>query len=891
MNALTHNFGREISNQKSLDKTVLGNKGANLAQMCIMGLPVPPGFTLSVDLCRYYYTNEKELPKSLEQEVKNALAKVEEIIGKKFGDKRDPLLVSVRSGSCVSMPGMMETILNLGLNDATVVGLAEVSSDEKFAYDSYRRFIQMYAQVVLGLDNQMFVDCFDSKQEFISMQGGKDFEIQDYKDLVREFKKLVLQSHGQEFPQDPYTQLMNAIRAVLDSWMCNRAMIYRSLNAIPADLGTAITIQSMVFGNMGSTSATGVAFTRNPSNGENTVYGEFLLDAQGEDIVAGTKTPHPLNMDVKEQTQSDHQSLQELMPDIYEELFGIMKKLELHYRDMQDIEFTIQQGKLWMLQTRSGKRTPNAAVRIAYDMVGENLITKQQALLSINPHILDQLLHPTLDPKAKKNLFAKGLPASPGAASGTVVFSSEEAQKLSIMGHKVILVRTETSPEDIGGMYAAQGILTARGGMTSHAAVVARGMGKTCVAGAKKITIDYAAGKMTADGKEIKRGEHITIEGGLGEVLIGEMPTVSAGVSKYFKALMSWSDEFKSLEIRANAETPEDVKTSIDFGAVGIGLCRTEHMFFSKDRINIVRRMIVSKTTEERNQALKEIMPFQKSDFIQIFGMLCGKVANIRLLDMPLHEFLPNTKAELDELSAISRIDADEVATRVKELQEVNPMLGHRGSRLGITYPEIYLMQVKAICEAMVEVDAVNDFEVKAEIMVPLIATPKEMKALREMVEGEVKKAEATHSVKLNYKIGTMIELPRAAICSDQIANYSDYMSYGTNDLSQTTFGLSRDDAGSFIQDYIDKGILSVDPFIELDQEGVGELIKLSVERAKATNPLMKFGICGEHGGDPKSIEFFHKVNLDYVSCSPYRIPIARLAAAQAAIKSHSKKS
>jgi pyruvate,orthophosphate dikinase len=879
-----YNFGNGYADGNSLMKDILGGKGANLAEMCNLGLPVPPGFTIPTSLCNYYYENNKQLPGELKAEVSSAMQKIEEVLGKKFGDVTNPLLVSVRSGSKESMPGMMDTVLNLGLNNETVIGLAKKHKNERFAYDSYRRFIQMYSDVVLGIDHYLFEELIDLKKQDLDITLDVDLTVDDLKDLVNQFMAIVKQEHGKDFPQDVNEQLWGAIHAVFGSWMCQRAITYRKLHNIPESWGTAVNIQSMVFGNIDASSATGVAFTRNPSTGEKKLYGEYLINAQGEDVVAGIRTPQSIMIDGKN-PDAGLPTMQESMPKLYDEFVKVINKLEIHYRDMQDIEFTIQEDKLWILQTRSGKRTASSALKIAVDLVNEGLITKEEAIARIKPESLDQLLHPTIDSKVKYQTLCKGLPASPGAASGVIVFSADEAERRKSLGDKVILVRTETSPEDIHGMYAAEGILTSRGGMTSHAAVVARGMGRPCICGASSMSVDYKNKQITVSGHAIKEGEKITINGTSGEVIIGAVKTVQPDISGSFRQIMEWADEIKTLQIRTNAETSIDVKTALSFGAEGIGLCRTEHMFFETDRIMSVRKMILSDTVKDREAALAEILPMQKQDFIDIFNLMHARPINIRLLDPPLHEFLPHTDAEMKQVADATNLDHAFVENRCRQLSESNPMLGHRGCRLGITFPEIYKMQARAIFEAMVEVQKNSDFKLSIEIMIPLIATSKELEFLRDLIVNVAKEVDLQFNFKLEYQIGTMIELPRAALRAGEIAQLADFMSYGTNDLSQTTFGISRDDAGSFIPAYKERMILEHDPFVRLDEDGVGELITISVERARKTKPGLKIGVCGEHGGNPESILFFHKAGLNYVSCSPYRVPIARLSAAQAKLK------
>jgi pyruvate, orthophosphate dikinase len=879
-----YSFGDGKSEGDASMKNLLGGKGANLAEMSNMGLPVPPGFTITTEFCDFYYKNDKKFPDALRSEVAVALKQIEEKIGAKFGDEKNPLLFSVRSGARASMPGMMDTVLNLGLNDKTVLGLAEKSGNRRFAFDSYRRFIQMYSNVVLGFDHHNFEVILDEKKHEFGASADTDLTVENLEEIVALFKSEIKKELGRDFPQDVNEQLWGAVEAVFASWMNNRAIVYRQLNDIPASWGTAVNVQSMVFGNMGDTSATGVAFTRNPSTGEKELYGEYLINAQGEDVVAGIRTPQSITNSGKKQLDSTLPSMEETMPEVFAELERIYKKLELHYRDMQDIEFTVQNKKLWMLQTRNGKRTAHAAVKIAVDMVSEKLIDKKDALKRIDPMSLDQLLHPTLDPKAKVQVIAKGLPASPGAASGIVVFSSAEAEKKSENGGKVILVRVETSPEDIKGMHVSQGILTARGGMTSHAAVVARGMGTPCVSGASGLHVDHAGQFFTAGGVKVKEGEVITINGSTGDVILGLVPTLKPNLSGDFETIMKWADEVRVLKVRTNAETPLDCQTARDFGCEGIGLCRTEHMFFSEDRIISVREMILAETLEGRKKALAKLLPMQRKDFVEIFKIMAGLPVTIRLLDPPLHEFLPHKESEISEVAKAVGVDVSYVKHRISQLHEQNPMLGHRGCRLGISYPEIYEMQARAIFEAASIVKKETGKDVLLEIMVPLVATKKELQILKTLIVATEKSVEQETGANLNYMVGTMIELPRAALLADQIAEEAEFFSFGTNDLTQTTFGLSRDDSASFLGHYQKAGILEKDPFAELDQEGVGALIKIAVEKGKSTRKEIKLGICGEHGGNPASIDFCHRSGLNYVSCSPYRVPIARLAAARAAL-------
>ena len=879
-----YSFGDGESEGDSSMKNLLGGKGANLAEMCKMGLPVPPGFTITTEVCDFYYQNDRQFPSSLNLEVENSILEIEKIIGAKFGDIDNPLLFSVRSGSRASMPGMMDTVLNLGLNDKTVIGLADKSGNKRFAFDSYRRFIQMYSDVVLGFDHYNFEVIMDEKKQELGIIGDTELNAESLEEIVELFKQKIKEETGKDFPQDPREQLWGAISAVFSSWMNERAITYRALNNIPDSWGTAVNIQSMVFGNMGNTSATGVAFSRNPSNGQKELYGEYLINAQGEDVVAGIRTPQSITIGGKKQSGSDLISMEESMPVIFSELVGIYKRLELHYKDMQDIEFTVQNNKLWMLQTRNGKRTAHAAVKIVVDMVKEGLIDKKEAIKRIDPEILDQLLHPTLDPKAKVEIIGNALPASPGAACGAVVFSSEDAEKKS-EGKKVILVRLETSPEDIKGMHVSEGILTARGGMTSHAAVVARGMGKPCVSGASFIRIDYNAKFFTThSGITVKEGDIITINGSNGDVILGEVPTLKPNLSDDFKILMSWADEFRKLKIRANAETAVDCQTARDFGAEGIGLCRTEHMFFNEDRIISVREMILAEDLEGRKKALDKLLPMQEQDFIQIFKIMAGLPVTIRLLDPPLHEFLPHKDSDIIEVANQLGVEIDYVKRRNTQLKEENPMLGHRGCRLGISYPEIYEMQARAIFEAASRVKKQYNQDVLLEIMIPLVASKKEIEILKKLIIRVELEVEARQKIKLNYLVGTMIELPRAALMADEIALEAEFFSFGTNDLTQTTFGLSRDDSAGFLGHYQNAGIFKKDPFAELDLEGVGQLIEIAVTKGKSTRKDLKLGICGEHGGNPNSIYFFHKVGLNYVSCSPYRVPIARLAAAKASL-------
>ena len=866
-------------------KPLLGGKGANLAEMGKLGLPVPPGFTITTEVCTEFYKNNQKYPDDLKIQVEDAIKNIEKILGKNFGDVNNPLLVSVRSGARVSMPGMMDTVLNLGLNDKTVLGLIKKTNNETFAYDSYRRFIQMYSNVVLEVDHHNFEDLLDNYKLTKGVLSDTDLKAEDWKTIVGNYKDIVKKNTKKDFPQDSHEQLWGAISAVFQSWQNQRAKTYRRLNNIPEEWGTAVNIQSMVFGNMGNDCATGVAFTRNPSTGENSFYGEYLINAQGEDVVAGIRTPRNITKKERLESSSEDLSLEETMPEAFAELTKIYKKLETHYRDMQDIEFTIENKKLWMLQTRSGKRTAKASIKIAVDMVSEKLITKDEALLRIDPKILDTLLHPTLDPKAKKNIIAKGLPASPGAATGKVTFNADDAEQMKANNQNTILVRVETSPEDIHGMHAAVGILTCRGGMTSHAAVVARGMGRPCVSGAGVIKIDYAAKLFKVDNTEVKEGDIITIDGSTGEVMLGEVKTINPDISGDFSEMMKWADEVRTLKIRANAETPLDSRTARGFGAEGIGLCRTEHMFFDEERILYVRQMILSKTKEDRLKALDKILPFQRKDFVEIFTIMKGLPVTVRLLDPPLHEFLPKTEKEIDIVAKSLKIHSSEIKNRINYLHEENPMLGHRGCRLAISFPEIYEMQCRAIFEALYELQKQNVEAVIPEIMIPLVATEREIEILRELVDRIAQEIQKKNNFKVDYLVGTMIELPRAALNANNIAKHADFFSFGTNDLTQTTLGISRDDSGKFLDDYVENKIFKIDPFVSIDQDGVGELIKLACSRGLEAKKNIKLGICGEHGGDPDSIDFCHRAGLHYVSCSPYRVPIARLSAAQASIR------
>ena len=879
-------FGGGTSEGDASMRNMLGGKGANLAEMANLGLPVPPGFTIITDVCNAYYASGKAWPDGLDAQIDAALAQLESVTGKAFGDPADPLLVSVRSGARASMPGMMDTVLNLGLNDDTAEGLARLSGDRRFAYDSYRRFIQMYSDVVLGVDHALFEEILETFKEEHDYTLDTELSADDWETIVADYKAAAASALGRDFPSDPKEQLKGAIGAVFDSWMTDRAITYRRLHDIPASWGTAVNVQAMVFGNMGETSATGVAFTRDPSTGTRGYYGEFLINAQGEDVVAGIRTPQCLTRAMREAMGDREPSMEEALPDSYAELAAVFDTLERHYRDMQDIEFTVERGRLWMLQTRNGKRTANAALKIAVDMAEDGLITTDEAVMRVEPSALDQLLHPTIAPDAKRDVIATGLPASPGAACGTVVFDSDVAESKAAAGEKVILVRIETSPEDIHGMHAAQGIVTARGGMTSHAAVVARGMGRPCVSGAGAMKIDYAGKFFTAGGRRIAEGDIITIDGATGQVLAGEVKMFKPKLAGDFGKLMVWADKARRMKVRTNADTPADVQTARDFGAEGIGLCRTEHMFFDADRIAAVREMILSDDRAGRVAALAKILPMQRSDFEAIFEIMEDRPCTIRLLDPPLHEFLPHTEADVKDVAAATGLSAAALMERARSLGETNPMLGHRGCRLGITFPEIYEMQARAIFEAQVNVEKKTGVQPVAEVMIPLVATAKELEILKARVEGVAQMVQQETGRTPVYLIGTMIELPRAALRAGDIARSAEFFSFGTNDLTQTTFGLSRDDAGKFLGDYLEAGIFEKDPFVSIDVDGVGELVTLAAERGRATRPNLKLGICGEHGGDPASIHFCESAGLDYVSCSPYRVPIARLAAAQAALKS-----
>jgi pyruvate,orthophosphate dikinase len=881
---MVHLFGGAATTAER-SKELLGGKGSNLAEMASIGLPVPPGFTITTDVCTAYYRNGEQFPTGLAEDVANGVAHIEGLTGRRFGDPANPLLVSVRSGARVSMPGMMDTVLNLGLNDATVAGLAEASGDARFAWDSYRRFIQMYADVVMGLDHAEFEEALEIAKEDKGFYLDTEMSAEDWQALVAEYQKIVARETGAPFPQEPKDQLWGAIGAVFASWESDRAKVYRRLNSIPGEWGTAVNVQAMVFGNMGDTSATGVAFTRDPATGERAWYGEWLINAQGEDVVAGIRTPQYLTKVAREKAGAKPLSMEEAMPETFAELGGVFDTLENHYRDMQDIEFTVERGKLWMLQTRSGKRTAKAALRIAVEMAAEGLISEEEAVQRVDPGALDQLLHPTLDPKAPRDVLTKGLPASPGAASGKIMFDADSAEKAAGMGESVILVRVETSPEDIHGMHAAKGILTARGGMTSHAAVVARGMGRPCVSGAGGLAIDGAARVMRVAGRELREGDIITLDGSTGEVMAGEVPTLLPELVGDFGTLMGWADKVRRMKVRTNAETPADAQVARDFGAEGIGLCRTEHMFFDAARITAVREMILAEDENGRRAALAKLLPEQRGDFAAIFRVMAGLPVTIRLLDPPLHEFLPTREEDFAEVAAAAGVGIEKLKARASELHEFNPMLGHRGCRLGVTYPEIYEMQARAIFEAACDVAAETGAAPIPEVMIPLVATRREFDLMKAVVDTAAKAVFAEKGREIAYLVGTMIELPRAALMAGEIAEAAEFFSFGTNDLTQTAIGISRDDASRFLTQYVDKGIFVTDPFVSLDVEGVGQLIELAAERGRGTRPGIKLGICGEHGGDAPSIHFCEKTGLDYVSASPYRVPIARLAAAQAALR------
>ena len=885
MTKWVYGFGGGVADGNAGMKDLLGGKGANLAEMSALGLPVPPGFTVTTEVCTHFYAQERQYPDDLADQVEAALTAIERSVGAGFGDAGNPLLVSVRSGARASMPGMMDTVLNLGLNDSTVSGLAQRSADDRFAYDSYRRFIQMFGEVVMGVEHHNFEEILDLHKEDRDLSLDTDLSADDWKAVIEQYKARIVEEAGEPFPQDPRDQLWAAIGAVFGSWMNQRAITYRRLHNIPADWGTAVNVQAMVFGNMGDNCATGVAFTRDPSTGANAFYGEYLVNAQGEDVVAGIRTPQSITLEGKQAQGSKLPAMEETLPEVFDQLMGVRDKLERHYRDMQDIEFTVQSGTLYMLQTRTGKRTASAALKIAADLVIEGVIDEAEAVQRIDPASLDQLLHPTLDPDAERKVIARGLPASPGAASGKIVFTADEAEAQAAAGEAVLLCRVETSPEDIHGMHAARGILTTRGGMTSHAAVVARGMGRPCVSGAAELRIDPKLQVMRVAGLELKAGDLLTIDGATGEVILGEVPTIEPQLSGDFATIMGWADKIRSMGVRANADTPIDCRTARRFGAEGVGLCRTEHMFFEAGRIVAVREMILVDSPELRRKALAKILPMQRDDFVEIFKIMAGLPVTIRLLDPPLHEFLPHGDAELAEVAEMAGVPLDELRARAIKLAEVNPMLGHRGCRLAITYPEIYEMQARAIFEACAAVAKEGGEPVEPEVMIPLVATREELDLLKVLVDRVAGEVTAETGVEIGYLVGTMIELPRACLQADKIAEAAEFFSFGTNDLTQTAFGLSRDDAGNFLGAYEHKGILECDPFISIDREGVGELVAIGAERGRKQRPDLKIGICGEHGGDPASIAFCQSVNLDYVSCSPFRVPIARLAAAQARLR------
>ncbi|MEX0344927.1 MAG: pyruvate, phosphate dikinase [Rhizobiaceae bacterium] len=885
MTKWVYSFGGGSAEGNASDKNLLGGKGANLAEMCALGLPVPPGFTITTEVCNRFYADQRKLPEDLKEQVHQALGQVASITGRQFGNPEKLQLVSVRSGARASMPGMMDTVLNLGLNDETVLALASDSGDERFAYDSYRRFIQMYSDVVMGLDHEVFEEILEDEKARLDCELDTELTAEQWKHIIGLYKAKVIEELEEPFPQNPDEQLWGAIGAVFSSWMNPRAITYRNLHDIPEAWGTAVNIQAMVFGNMGDTSATGVAFTRNPSTGENKLYGEFLVNAQGEDVVAGIRTPQNITEDARIAAGSDRPSLEKLMPEAFDEFREIAGKLEAHYRDMQDLEFTVERGKLWMLQTRSGKRTAKAALKIAAEMANEKLLTREDAICRIDPASLDQLLHPTIDPAARRDVIGMGLPASPGAATGEIVFTSDEAEEMRAAGHNVILVRVETSPEDIHGMHAAEGILTTRGGMTSHAAVVARGMGKPCVSGAGTLRVDYRNETLISMGRTFAKGDVITIDGATGQVLNGAVAMLQPELSGEFAAIMEWADQVRRMRVRTNAETPADARTARSFGAEGIGLCRTEHMFFEGDRIVAMREMILADTEDGRREALTKLLPMQRSDFTELFEIMAGLPLTIRLLDPPLHEFLPNSEDEIAEVADAMGVSAEKLRQRTEALHEFNPMLGHRGCRLAVSYPEIAEMQARAIFEAAVEAGKKAGSHVVPEIMVPLVGIMKELDYVKARIDAVAKDVMAETGVQIEYLVGTMIELPRAAIRAHVIAEAAEFFSFGTNDLTQTTFGISRDDASNFIEVYRQKGIVDQDPFVSLDIDGVGELVRMAVEKGRAARPDIKLGICGEHGGDPSSIAFCEDVGLDYVSCSPFRVPIARLAAAQAAVR------
>ncbi len=885
MTKWVYTFGDGAAEGSADDKALLGGKGANLAEMCSLGLPVPPGFTITTEACNRFYADNRQYPPELRAQVEAALEHVGKLTGRRFGQPDNALLVSVRSGARASMPGMMDTVLNLGLNDETVSTLAAESGDERFAWDSYRRFIQMYCDVVMGLDHEVFEEILEDEKAKLGVELDTEITAAQWKHLIIRYKEKVQEELEVPFPQDPQEQLWGAIGAVFSSWMNHRAITYRRLHDIPEAWGTAVNVQAMVFGNMGNSSATGVAFTRNPSTGEKALYGEFLVNAQGEDVVAGIRTPQDITEAARIAAGSDKPSLEKLMPDLFAEFTGYASKLEAHYRDMQDLEFTIERGKLWMLQTRNGKRTAKAALKVAVEMAAEGLITKEEAVNRIDPASLDQLLHPTIDPKADRDVLAMGLPASPGAATGEIVFNSDEAEEMRSVGRRVVLVRIETSPEDIHGMHAAEGILTSRGGMTSHAAVVARGMGKPCVSGAGMLRIDYRTETLTVMGQTFSKGDIVTIDGSSGQVLKGTVPMLQPELSGDFAAIMEWADAARRMKVRTNAETPADARMARSFGAEGIGLCRTEHMFFEGDRIVSMREMILANTEKDRRAALDKLLPMQRDDFVELFEIMAGLPVTIRLLDPPLHEFLPKNEQEVEEVARGLGVEPEVLRLRTDALHEFNPMLGHRGCRLAVTYPEIAEMQARAIFEAAIEAGRRTGAQVVPEVMVPLVGIVKELDYVKDRIDKVAADVMAETGIKFDYLVGTMIELPRAAIRAHVIAQTAEFFSFGTNDLTQTTYGISRDDSASFLESYRQKGIIEQDPFVSLDVEGVGELVKIAVEKGRATRPEIKLGICGEHGGDPASIHFCEQTGLDYVSCSPFRVPIARLAAAQAALE------
>ena len=885
MSKWVYSFGQSLTEGSASDRNLLGGKGANLAEMSSIGLPVPPGFTLSTEVCTWFYDNGRSYPSELKDQVNAAIARLEQETGMGFANPENPLLLSVRSGARASMPGMMDTVLNLGLNRATAEGLAKRSGEKRFAWDSFRRFIQMYSDVVMDVDHGLFEDALEDMKAVRGYVEDTDLSGDDFETLVEQYLAIVQEESGAAFPEDPHEQLWGAIGAVFGSWMNARAMTYRRLNNIPAEWGTAVDIQAMVFGNMGDDCATGVAFTRNPSTGANVFYGEFLINAQGEDVVAGIRTPRNLTKREREESGSDQLSMEEAMPEVFTQLCDVRQKLETHYRDMQDIEFTIQQDKLYMLQTRSGKRTAEAALRMAVEMAEEGLITRDEAILRVNASSLDQLLHPTLDPKADKTMFLRGLPASPGAASGKVVLTADKAEEMALAGHNVILARVETSPEDIHGMHAATGILTARGGMTSHAAVVARGMGRPCVCGAGEMIVDAEEGVIKVGPHKIKEGDIITLDGGVGEVYLGEVATIQPQLSGVFGTLIGWADEVRRMKIRANAETPLDAKMALDFGAEGIGLSRTEHMFFDSDRIVAMREMIIANDTEGRQKALDKLLPMQRQDFIALFEIMKGLPVTIRLLDPPLHEFLPHHHDDMAEVAKQSGVSLEEVRDRSAKLRELNPMLGHRGCRLAITYPEICAMQARAIFEAATHITKETGEKVDVEVMIPLAATRRELEICRKIIDDTAEIVKTETGQPLTYMVGTMVELPRSSLIADDLAVEAEFFSFGTNDLTQTALGISRDDAGQFLREYADAGIYPRDPFITIDVKGVGALVQMGCDKGRQQRPGIKLGVCGEHGGDPDSVDFFEECGLDYVSCSPYRVPVARLAAAQATIR------